>query len=123
MHIVRTKSHRPPKKLSKKGRWIHVGYGQDGGSLWSWISDAASTVYNKAIKPAANYVVNNPSKVLSLIPHPYAQGAAKALQVVGKGKSKAGKGAASGSKVLAAITQSQPRQTRNSMYGGSKIHV
>jgi hypothetical protein len=52
-----------------------------GGSLWSWIKGAASTVYNKAIKPAweNKYV----SKGLSMIPHPAAQRAAEIARRLG----------------------------------------
>jgi hypothetical protein len=52
-----------------------------GAGLWDWVKGAASTVYNKAIKPAweNKYV----SRGLAMISHPYAQRASAIAKSLG----------------------------------------
>jgi hypothetical protein len=74
----------PRRKLSG-GRRRRV---RRGGSLWSWIKGAANTVYNKAIKPAHNFLKNNHvySSAAALIPHPAGKVAAAGLRAAGYGR-------------------------------------
>ena len=83
------------KEIKQKGG----SYNGKGGSFLSWLRGAASTVYNKVIKPAANYIKDKPltaiSKVAgaaSFIPTPFSgvlRGVATATgaagQALGKG--------------------------------------
>ncbi len=65
-------------------------------SIGSWVKGAANTVYNKALKPAANFVKNNHliSTAVGLIPHPAGRAAGIGLRLAGFGKRRRRRGGA-----------------------------
>ena len=65
-------------------------YGGDFLGIGNWVRGAANTVWNKALKPAAQYVKDNRllSKAVGLIPHPAGKIGSEVLRQAGFGRKK-----------------------------------
>jgi hypothetical protein len=78
-------------RRAKGGRRVHrrrVGGSRFTDFFTKTIPNAAKTVYNKALKPAGNFIKNNHllSTVAALIPHPAGKVGAAGLRAVGLGR-------------------------------------